>query len=224
MSYQARRIGEPHKILLWGMLPYMIPTLVLMAFYPDLILQMPSIISEINKQLAINGGLFGLTGESLNQAINSAQKTFEWIIRLMPGIFITMAAAVVLFGYLGAVSLGSRFGAIMPAFRPMHQWRANELWLIPLGLSLILVLLGGQSYGAIGQNALVFLVHLYALYGLCIVEFFMRQSLTMGWLRAILYLLIIIAAMVIIPVLAFMGLIDSRFDLRKIDAKKVSSS
>jgi isoprenylcysteine carboxyl methyltransferase (ICMT) family protein YpbQ len=98
------------------------------------------------------------------------------------------------------------------------------LWLIPLGLSLILVLLGGQSYGAIGQNALVFLVHLYALYGLCIVEFFMRQSLTMGWLRAILYLLIIIAAMVIIPVLAFMGLIDSRFDLRKIDAKKVSSS
>jgi uncharacterized protein YybS (DUF2232 family) len=224
MSYQARKIGEPRKILLWGMLPYLAPAIVLIAMYPEINSQMPAMIGELNKQLAISGGMFGMAGEGLNQAISSAQSTFEWIIRLLPGIFITMGAAMVLFAYLGAARLGARFGAIMPTMQPVYFWRASELWLIPLGLSLILVLLGGQSFGAIGQNALVFLVHLYALYGLSIAEFYMRQSMGLGWLRIILYLLIIIAAIVIVPMLAFIGLLDSRFDLRKIDEKKVSSS
>lgn len=224
MSYQARKIGEPHKILLWGMAPYLIPVITLIAFYPEMIAQMPSMLTEMNKQLTLSGAIFGMAGESLNQAISSAQSTFEWIIRLLPGIFATMAAAVVLFGYLGAVSIGSRMGAVMPAFRPMYFWRAHELWLLPLGLTLIMILFGGHTFGAAGQNILVFLVHLYALYGFSVAEFYLRQSMSSGWLRVILYLLVIIAAMVIIPILAFIGLIDSRFDLRKIDEKEVSSS
>jgi hypothetical protein len=224
MSYQARKIGEPHKILLWGMAPYLIPVITLIAFYPEMIAQMPSMLAEMNKQLTLSGAIFGMAGESLNQAVNSAQATFEWIIRLLPGILATMAAAVILFGYLGAVSIGSRMGAVMPTFRPMYFWRAHELWLLPLGLSLLMVLLGGQTFGPIGQNILVFLVHLYALYGFSVAEYYLRQSMSSGWLRAILYLLVIVAAMVIIPMLAFIGLIDSRFDLRKIDEKEVSSS
>lgn len=224
MSYQARKIGEPHKILLWGMAPYLIPVITLIAFYPEMIAQMPSMLAEMNKQLTLSGAIFGMTGENLNQAISSAQVTFEWIIRLLPGIFVTMAAAVVLFGYLGAVGIGSRMGAVMPTFRPMYFWRAHELWLLPLGLSLLMVLVGGQTFGPIGQNALVFLVHLYALYGFSVTEYYLRQSMSSGWLRVILYLLVIVAAMVIIPMLAFIGLIDSRFDLRKIDEKEVSSS
>jgi hypothetical protein len=224
MSYQARKIGEPYKILLWGMAPYLIPIVLLVAFYPDMIDQMPMMLTEMNKQLTISGAMFGLVGDNLNQAISSAKTTFEWIIRLLPGIFATMAGAVVLFGYLGAVSIGSRIGAVMPALRPMYFWRAHELWLLPLGLSLVFVLFGGQTFGPVGQNALVFLAHLYALYGFSVAEFYLRQSMSSGWLRAILYLLIIIAAMIIIPVLAFIGLIDSRFDLRKIEEKEVPSS
>ncbi|NLI16620.1 MAG: DUF2232 domain-containing protein [candidate division Zixibacteria bacterium] len=224
MSYQARKIGEPSTILVWGMVPYLIPLVALIVFYPEIIAQMPAMLAELNKQLTLSGAMFGVTGDNLTRAMVSAQTTFEWTIRLMPGIFATMAAATVLFGYLGAVGIGSRMGAVMPSFRPMYLWRASELWLLPLGLSLIMVLFGGQSFGPIGQNALVFLVHLYALYGFSVIEFYLRQSMSSVWLRVILYLLVIVAAVVIIPMLAVIGLIDSRFDLRKIGEKEESSS
>ena len=223
MSRKARTFSKPYKILLWGMLPYLIPIIALIAFYPYLIAQTPTLVEEIRQQLVAGGGFWGLTGDNLNQAVMAAEKTFELVMRLTPGIFATMFAAIVLFGYLGATSMGARFGAIMPAFRPISLWRASELWLIPLGLSLVFLLVGG-SIRPIGENLLVFLVHLYALYGICIIEFYFKKTLVMGWLRIILYLLVLTVAVVVIPVLAFLGLIDSRFDLRKMDVKKTSAS
>jgi uncharacterized protein YybS (DUF2232 family) len=223
MSYKARSFSEPYKVLLWGMLPYLLPVIALIAFYPYIIAQTPTLLEELHRQLAAGGGIFGLSGSSLDQAVAATQKTFEVIMRLAPGIFFTMFAAIALFGYMGAASIGARFGAIMPAFSPMSSWRASELWLIPLGAALVCLLLGGGTLKPIGENLLVFMVHLYALYGICLVEHYFKKSLTLGWLRAILYVLFLTVAVVIIPLLAFLGLVDSRFDLRKMDVNKASS-
>jgi hypothetical protein len=220
MGYKARAFGSPNQILIWGMIPALLPLLVVIVYYPFLISQTPEFVAEMHKQLTANAGLIGLSGADLDQALNSIKATVELTIRLAPGILFTTMIAIVVLGYLGAVSMGSRFGAIIPVSKPLSLWRASEYWLIPLGLSLFFVLLGGGTLMIIGENMLVFLVHVYAFFGICLLEYYFRQILVSGWLRLVLYLLGMVIGIVFIPILAFLALIDSRFDIRKINAEK----
>lgn len=216
MGYKARTFSPPHEVLLWGMVPYMLPMIFLILLYPDLTSQVPILVEAMKSQLSENNGFLNLGGANAQQVFSSLETTIYWSIRLAPGIFLTLFIAMVMFSYLGATLLGPYFGGILPRFKPVFLWKASELWLILLGLSLISVLLGGYWLKVIGENLLVFLVQLYAFFGICLVEFYFRSLKISGWIRLIIYLFLLVTVIVAIPILAIAGLIDSRFDFRKV--------
>ncbi len=216
MGYKAKTFCSPLTVLLWGMLPYLLLVAFLVVLYPQLNSQLPLMIGEMQNMLAESAGNLGLSANQQEMMSASIRTTIEWTLRLAPGIFFTVFAAMVLFAYLGATVVSPYFGAILPRMKPLYLWKASEFWLVPLGFSMLAVLLTGQWLRIVGENVLVFMVHLYAFYGICLVDhYFKRMNLTLP-IRLVIYLFVLIAVIVAMPTLALLGLIDSRFDFRKI--------
>jgi hypothetical protein len=216
MGYKARTFNTPRSIIVWGMIPYLIPIGLMIALYPRMIEQAPSLVAQMQAMLEITAKQFGISGSEMEKALVSARQIIEWILRLAPGIFFTMFLGLVLFAYLAATSMSAFFGAVLPKMSPMFLWKAGEIWLIPLGASLIFVLVGSHGLRTIGENSLFFLVHFYALFGLCMFDYYFRKANVSLPIRLIIYVILLVAVIVIIPVLAVLGLIDSRFDFRKV--------
>lgn len=216
MGYKARIFSPPHEILLWGMVPYMLPMIFLILYYPDLTSQVPTLVEVMKNQLTENGNILSLGIANNQQIFSSLETTVYWTIRLAPGIFLTLFTAMAVFSYLGATFTAPYFGGILPRFKPVFLWKASELWWIPLGLSLLFVLLGGHWFKVIGENLLVFFVHMYAFFGICLIEFYFRSIKISGWIRSIIYIFLLMTIIVVIPIFAVLGLIDSRFDFRKV--------
>ena len=216
MAYKSRVFSSPWTVILWGLIPYFFPLFLLVAFYPDLMAQAPAMIKQTKALIDGNAAALKLSGAQLDIMYASIKKTITWMLRLGPGIFFTMAVGIVLFAYLGASHISRRFGAILPRFQRLAWWKPSEFWLIPLGFTLFFVLLGGSWLKIIGENILVFLVHLYAFYGLCFIDFYFQRLQIPTVARVLLYLLILMGMFFAIPALALLGIIDSRFDFRHV--------
>jgi uncharacterized protein YybS (DUF2232 family) len=163
-----------------------------------------------------NADMLGLKAGQIELLTSSMTTTVTWVLRLAPGIFLTMFISIALFAFLGAGEIGSRFSAMLPRSKPLYLWRLPELWLIPLGLSLLFVLLGNPILKIIGENAMVFLVHLYAFFGICLVDYYFKGFSISAPIRLTIYLLAALVLVFVIPALAVLALIDSRVDFRKV--------
>ena|GEM_PF-2041682 len=220
MGYKARLFGAPRQILSWGLMAYVIPMFLLIVFYPQLMANLETLAREMTRQFAAESALLGIGNADAQTYMESFETVLVWTLKLAPGILITTFFAFVVFAYLGASAVAPRFGAILPAMTPFAFWKGHDLWLVPLGLALLLLLIGGSTGRIIGFNIGLFMVHVYAVFGLAIIEFFLSRTLSLGWPRHFLYMLMILAAVIFIPMLAVIGLLDSRFDLRKLDEEK----
>ena len=216
MGSKSRSFSAPHSILFWGMFPFLLPVILLIVLYPQINSQAPQMVDEMHSLFTENAGRLGLNDSQLELLYSSIKTTVDWTLRLAPGILFTMFLGIVLFAYLGAMEIGPRFGAILPQLKPLQLWKAGELWLIPLAVSLLFVLLGSRGMRIIGENVLVFMVHLYAFFGICLVDFYFRRIKIPAAIRLIIYVLVLAAVVVVIPLLAVAGVIDSRFDFRKV--------
>ena len=215
MGYKSRTFSSPNSVLFWGMLPFLIPLILLILFYPELNSQLPQLIDEMHYVLSENAQALGISSAQMQLITSSMEKTLNWTLRLAPGILFTLFMSIVLFGYLGASAVSSHFGAILPRYKPLYLWKLSEFWLVPLGLSFLFILLGGSVLKPIGENTLFFMVHLYAFFGLCFVDFYFKRMNIPGPVRLVVYLFVMIVLVIVIPILAVIGVIDSRFDFRK---------
>jgi len=216
MGYKSRIFSPAYSVIFWGMLPFLFPLIILVLYYPELISQGPLMITEMKGMIDENAAVLGLGGSQLKLMYSSIETTVTWAFRLAPGILFTMSMSIVVFAYLGAMETSKYFGAILPRFKPLYLWKPSELLLIPLGISLLFVLLGGPWFGVIGENALVFMIHLYAFLGICLIDFYFKRMRVPTAVRLIVYLLVMVGIVVVIPALAILSVIDSRFDFRKI--------
>jgi len=216
MGYKARTFSSPLSVIFMGMIPFLFPVALVIVLFPELNSQAPEMISQMQNMLAENGSLLRMDGSQLEIMNASIKTTFEWMLRLLPGILFTVFISITLFAYLGALSVSSYFNTILPRFKPLYLWKASELWLIPFGISLLFVLTGSLWLKTIGENILYFMVHLYAFFGICYVDFHFRKMNIPVPARVILYLIVLVIIVIIIPALAVLGVIDSRFDFRKV--------
>jgi len=189
MGYKARTFSSPLSVIFMGMIPFLFPVALVIVLFPELNSQAPEMISQMQNMLAENGSLLRMDGSQLEIMNASIKTTFEWMLRLLPGILFTVFISITLFAYLGALSVSSYFNTILPRFKPLYLWKASELWLIPFGISLLFVLTGSLWLKTIGENILYFMVH---------------------------FLIVLVIIVIIIPALAVLGVIDSRFDFRKV--------
>ncbi len=220
MGHKARLFGTHRQILIWGLMVYAFPLFLLVILYPQLIAGSETFAREMSQQLAAESAVLGITGADMQSYLASLETVFEWTLKLAPGILATTFVAFVVFAYLGASAVAPRFGAILPAMTPFAFWKGHDLWLLPLGSALLLLLIGGPTARIIGYNIGLFMVHVYAVFGLAIIEFFLSRTLSLGWPRHFLYILMLLAAIIFIPMLAVIGLLDSRFDLRRLSEER----
>jgi len=216
MGYKSRTFSSPRSVIFMGMLPFLFPIALVIILFPELNSQAPEMINQMQNILAKNAGVLGLGNSQLEIMNASITTTVEWTLRLAPGILFTVLISIALFAYLGAISVSSYFNAMLPRFKSLYLWKAGELWLVPLGLSLLFVLTGSFWLKTIGENVLFFMVHLYAFLGICFVDFHFRKIKIPVPVRVIIYLLVLVIMVIIIPALAILGIIDSRFDFRKV--------
>lgn len=216
MGYKSRLFNSPSSIIAWGMFPYLLPVGLLIIYYSQLSARSSFIVSEILGAIELSAAKFGMASNELQILYTAIPEIVKWSLRLMPGIFFTLFVSLVFFAYLVAASVSSYFGAVVPRMNPLYLWKAGEIWLIPLGLGLLLVLLGGNLPKIIGENLLVFMVHFFAFFGICVVDFYFKKIKVHLLVRLLIYLFILVAVVVAIPLLAVLGLVDSRFDFRKI--------
>lgn len=216
MGYKSRLFNSPNSIIAWGIFPYLLPIGLLITYYPQLSAQASFIISEILGMIELSAAEFGIAGNELQILYTAIPEIVKWSLRLMPGIFFTLFVSLVFFAYLIATSVSPYFGAVVPRMNPLYLWKAGEIWLIPLGLGLLLVLSGGNWPKIIGENLLVFMVHFFAFFGICVIDFYFKKIKVHLLVRLLIYLFILVAVVVAIPLLAIIGLVDSRFDFRKI--------
>lgn len=216
MGYKAKVFSSPLGIFSWGMLPYLLPLAMIVILYPQLTAEAPVLIDEMRRMILGSSGVLGMSAQQQQLMQSSLETTINWVLRLAPGVFFTIFVMLVLFALLGATLAGPYFGAIIPRLKPLYLWKIGELWLLPLGFALIATLLGGHWLKITGENMLVFLVHLYAFFGLCLVDFYFKKLHISLPVRLIIYLFVMVAIVIALPVLALIGLIDSRFDFRKI--------
>jgi len=216
MGYKTRVFSSPSSIIAWGLFPYLLPVGLMIFFYSQLTAQTPFIISEILGAVELSAAGFGMAGSELELLYTAVPEIVKWSLRLMPGIFFTLFVSLAFFAYLISASVSQYFGAVVPRMNPLYLWKAGEIWLIPLGLGLLLVLMGGNWPKIIGENLLVFMVHFFAFFGICVIDFYFKRIKVHVLVRLLIYLFLLVAVVVAIPLLAVLGLIDSRFDFRKI--------
>lgn len=223
MGYKARTYSTPFSIILWGFLPFLVPLALIVVYYSQIISIIPLLISDMQATVQQGAMLMGVSSGQVQQMLEFVEKALPWFVRLLPGILFTMFLALVFFSYASASSAAASFGAVLPRMTPLYFWQAHDLWLVPTGLSLLFVLIGGHWLKIIGENALVFFIHFYAFYGLCVVDYYLREINIPIVIRLVVYLFIILVVVIVIPVLAVIGLADSRFDFRKLGLAANSS-
>ena len=216
MGYKARTYSTPQAVILWGFGPYLLPIILTIIYYAQLGEQIPAMVAQMQAMLETGAHQLGVSGGELEAMLVSARKVVEWMVRLLPGILFTMFLGLALFAYIGASAVNSFFGAVFPRTSALYLWKANEFWLVPLAVALGFVLLGNNMLKIIGENFLVFLVHLYAFYGICFFDYYFKKANIPLPIRIIIYAILLVAVIVAIPALAVVAVIDSRFDFRKI--------
>jgi len=216
MGYKARTYSTPFSIVLWGFLPFLVPLSLLVIYYSQIVSAIPVIISDVQDSIQQGAMLLGISSGQVQQMLTFVEQALPWFVKLLPGILLTTFLGLVFFSYAGASLTASSFGAVLPRMTPLNFWQAHELWLVPTGLALLFVLIGGHWLKAIGENALVFFIHFYAFYGLCLVDFYLREINIPVIVRLIVYLFVILVVVIVVPLLAVIGLADSRFDFRKL--------
>lgn len=217
MGYKARTYSAPFSIVTWGFMPFAVPVLLLIIYYPQLIAWTPQAISETQMTIQEGAALLGLPLDQVQQMTAFVQKVFPWFLRLLPGLLFTTFLGFVFFSYASASAIAGSFGAVLPRITPLYFWKASELWLIPTAISLLFVLIGGGHWlRTAGENMLLFFIHFYAFYGLCLIDYYLREINIPVIIRLVIYLFIILVVIIVVPVMAVIGLIDSRFDFRKL--------
>ncbi len=100
-------------------------------------------------------------------------------------------------------------------------WKLPEWLVIPLGITVIMVLLNHPVLAIVGWNALLFLAALYSVCGLSLVEYILRTRHFPTAAKVAIYLFLFLTQVVAGIVLPLAALLDSKYDFRKIRAKRL---
>lgn len=148
----------------------------------------------------------------------SVSQIVEMGLRLQPAtefLFVLFIAALMY--RLGQVGAGWLKVELPPAI-PFRCWRFWDalIWVLIAGLALVLTSRGASA--ELGLNLMVVTGALYALQGLALVRFCCWRLGVSRWMEGFLYATLALTAGLSVLVLAALGLLDTWFDWRRLDA------
>lgn len=145
----------------------------------------------------------------------------ETIALLLPAILLAFVATIVFAGGILGILLVRRKGVFVFGIRDMAMWKLPEWLLFPLAAAAILVLTQAGTATVIGWNVLLLLFLLYSLAGLSLAEYMLRHWKLSTPLKILFYVALFLTQIVAAVVLPLAALFDSRFDFRRVRAKRL---
>ena len=167
-------------------------------------------VEELVRQLQTMGLAAADEGYSLRQLALTG-------LRLRPSTeFISLMLMAVLAYRLGFAA-AARLGVAVPRPLPLARWKPwpELIWLLIAGFALKLA--GSGFLGELGLNLLVVMAAVYAVHGAAVGRFFAARLGVPRLLEALIYGLLAMTAGLSVMFLALVGLLDTRFDWRRLE-------
>ena len=163
----------------------------------------------------------GVSKEEIKESLQSA---VDWIIRLLPAIMVTTAAATAFISFLAARTVLVKTGSGIADFPPFRRWYVpwHLSWAAILGLGLTLLgdYVGNKMLLALGENTVFLCIPVAFIIGLSMFIYFLGKVHS-GFFKAC----IVFASFFYLPLTALfllvVGVFDPLFDFRKIHFKSV---
>jgi len=137
-----------------------------------------------------------------------------------PALFFTGVVSYYFFGALAGEFVIVRSGAFIQRVPPFTRWKAAEWLIVALGVAAILILSGVHLLQVLGWNALIFLIVLFSIFGISLLEYYMRVARLPVGVRIIVYVVLFVLQFIAGILLPLAALFDAKYDFRKIRAKR----
>ena len=143
------------------------------------------------------------------------------LLRLEPAMEFIAGLLTAVMAYGLAVFAARRIGWTLPPAAPMREWRLWDrlIWVLIGGMALKLIVSDGLI-DDLAINALVVMVVLYAVQGFSLTRFYIWRMRIPRSLEFLFYVVLLFASGISSWVLAGVGLLDTRFDWRRLATKE----
>ncbi len=137
-----------------------------------------------------------------------------------PAVLVMSFLGYLFFGALAGEYIVTRSDTFIKRVAPFTQWKAAEWLIIAVGIAAIMILSGVHTLEVIGWNVLILLIVTFSIFGLSLLEFYMRKARLPVGVRILVYLALFITQVVAGVLLPLAALFDAKYDFRKIRAKR----
>ena len=137
-------------------------------------------------------------------------------LRLQPGMECVMGVLSLVLAYRFGQFLAPRFGLGLPPSTSFRLWRPWDELIWALIGSLVLVLVGDGVLRDLGLNALVVVAAIYATHGVAVARFYMARLGVPTLVELFVYLSLVFAMGISVPLLGAVGVLDTWFDWRRL--------
>ena len=158
----------------------------------------------------------GIPQEQIDALQESAPQVAGWIVDHGAALFLTSTTFFIWLNVLG-MRMFFQDESPFPDFGDLACWKIPD-WVVWLVIAAgVLMIVPEEIAQIVGLNAMIFLLFLYLLQGLSIVQFFFRKKNIPRYLRALFYALIVLYQYLLVFVSA-VGLFDIWVDFRKMNS------
>lgn len=213
---------EHKKVYTFGMIAVIIFALAMFAPLWNLVMtDFSSFANEMIESGKQTLPSAGYSAEEVATLLTSFDKVIGFITRIIPALLILGSVFQFSIGYLLFAFLLQRK---YPASRPVMPF---TLWKMPFYVTVILLMgavmhfFGNEPLKQIGDNILTFLSVFYCIFGLSLIEHYLRRFKMHPVFRLGFYILLFLTQMVGFFVAVFLGFIDSFKDFRNIEQLKL---
>ncbi len=157
----------------------------------------------------------GMTPENIEMISASIQIIRYVLIRVIPGILVSMLAFVVWVNTLFIKKILDKKGILLKALQNLNRWRAPEhiVWVvIVLG---VLMLIPGKEIKIIAFNLIMILMPIYFFQGIAVISFIFEQKNVPALLKISIYSIIAIQQILVLAIVG-LGFFDTWMNFRKI--------
>jgi uncharacterized protein YybS (DUF2232 family) len=232
MGQASRTNLEPSKVIIRGLVPFMLLFLLFLSQYSDFYSHLPVFLEQLNSDISASVGASSFLSQmianyyppadgSLDRFLTNFNNSMFIFVKIFPGMLFIAFLGLVLFGYTIAGAIAVRMKIIIPRFQPFYKWKANGWWLLPTIAGLIPVaMMNYDLWFYVGVNILIISGHVYMVVGLAIVEAFFKRFDVQMPIRVIFYIFLILGNFVTMGMLAVLGLLDSKFNFARESIEK----
>ncbi|MCX6826042.1 MAG: DUF2232 domain-containing protein [candidate division Zixibacteria bacterium] len=161
----------------------------------------------------------GIKGDNGNDFAVWGAKVIMIIKRLTPSLMALSGITQLFIAAIPVLLILRGAGGFAPTFGDFVFWKMPLNYIYPVGLFIILRMVGGEIIKIVADNFLLFFGIFYTVFGFAVIEYCFRKLRLSLFLRVLFYIGLFFMQLPGLILMAAVGIFDSYFDFRKVRAK-----